>query len=214
MTSVLECPEGLWGKVSLHAVPDSVSDAPCPCILFCRFFSNDTDFIAARASLASHNGRHMKTALTTLVCILALQMIGCSTLVLKPVDFSWPIEVTLQPDGKGNVREARYQLSFNVKALLFEELQDSTAAAKHTLHVLRDQAGYYFVTAKGFKNVYVFGHGDGALTLQKKIFVSEKGLDAPALNQRVPHISLINEKRGNEPPILLTKDGIVEGGKK
>ena len=156
----------------------------------------------------------MKTTLNVFVCVLALQVLGCSTLVLRPVDFSWPIEAVLQPDGKGNVREARYQVSFNVKALLFEELQDSTDAAKHTLHVLRDQAGYYFITAKGFKNVYVFGHGDGTLRLQKKISVSEKGLDAPALNQRVPYISLINEKRGNEAPILLTKDGIAEGAKK
>ncbi|HCA81712.1 MAG TPA: hypothetical protein DEP53_18440 [Bacteroidetes bacterium] len=156
----------------------------------------------------------MKTTLNIFAWFLAVQIMGCSTLVLKPVDFSWPIEVALQPDGKGNLREARYQLSFNVKALFFAELQDSASVSKHTLHVLRDQAGYFFITAKGFKNVYVFRHGDGTLSLQKKIFVSEKGLDAPALNQRAPYISLINEKRGNEAPILLTKDGIAEGGKK
>jgi hypothetical protein len=174
----------------------------------------DTTFSSTHPNRTSHNGRHMKTTLNIFLCILAVQIMGCSTLVLRPVDFSWPIEATLQPDVKGNVREARYQLSFNVKALLFEELQDSSAVAKHTLHVLRDQAGYYFITAKGFKNVYVFAHEDGTLRLQRKIFVSEKGLDAPALNQRVPHISLINDKRGNEAPILLTKDGIAEGGKK
>jgi uncharacterized protein YydD (DUF2326 family) len=156
----------------------------------------------------------MKTTLTCFVCILAVQIMGCSSLVLRPVDFSWPIEVALQPDSKGNVKEARYQVSFNVKALLFEELKDSTAVTKHTFHVLRDQAGYYFITAKGFKNVYVFRHGDGTLKLEKKILVSEKGLDAPALNQRAPHISLIDEKKGSEAPILLTKDGIAEGGKK
>jgi hypothetical protein len=156
----------------------------------------------------------MKTTSAIFVCILAVQIMGCSTLVLRPVDFSWPVEVTLQPDGKGNVREARYQVSFNVMALLFDEFQDSTAVAKHTLHILRDQAGYYFITAKGFKNVYVLEHGEGALRLHKKILVSEKGLDAPALNQRAPYISLISEKRGNEAPILLMKDGIAEGGKK
>lgn len=156
----------------------------------------------------------MKTILVSLSGILAVVMIGCSTLILKPVDFSWPIEVALQPDSKGNVKEPRYQVSFNVKALLFEELQDSTAVTKHTLHILRDQAGFYFITAKGFKHVFVFGHGDGTLTLQNRIRVSEKGLEAPAFNQRAPNVSLINEKRGNEAPILLTKDGIVEGGKK
>jgi hypothetical protein len=174
----------------------------------------DSDSITIHANRTSHNGRHMKTTLNIIVCILAVQIIGCSTLVLRPVDFSWPVEVTLLPDGKGNVQETRYQLSFNVKALLFEELRDSVTVAKQALHVLRDRAGYYFITAKGFKNVYVFGHGDGTLRLHKKIFVSEKGLDTPALNQRVPHISLINEKRGDEAPILLTKDGIAEGGQK
>jgi len=156
----------------------------------------------------------MKTTVAIFVCVLLLQLTGCSTLVLKPVDFSWPIESAPQPDARGNVKEQRYQVNFNVKALLFEELRDSTSVTKHTVHILRDQAGFYFVTAKGFKHVYVFGHGDGNLTLHKKILVSEKGLEAPAFNQRAPNISLINEKKGNEPPVLLTKDGIMEGGKK
>jgi hypothetical protein len=156
----------------------------------------------------------MKNILNVFVFVLAIILVGCSTLVLRPADFSWPIEVTLKPDGKGNVHESRYQVSFNVKALFFEELQDSIAVTKHTLHILRDQAGYYFIVAKGFKNVYVFGQGDGTLKLEKKIFISEKGLEAPALNQKTPYIHLINEDKENGVPVVLTKDGIIEGGKK
>ena len=156
----------------------------------------------------------MRIALNVFICMLAIIFAGCSSLMLRPADFSWPIEVTLKPDGKGNVQEARYQVSFNVKPLLFEELQDSVAVTKHTLHILRDHAGYYFITAKGFKNVYVFGQGDGALKLEKKILVSEKGLEALALNQKIPYIHLINEDKENEAPVVLTKDGIIEGGKK
>ncbi|MGD1044897.1 MAG: hypothetical protein ABR936_06165 [Bacteroidota bacterium] len=156
----------------------------------------------------------MRTILTVFVCVPAIILAGCSTLLLRPADFSWPIEVTLKPDEKGNVQEARYQVSFNVKALLFEELQDSVAVTKHTLHILRDHAGYYFITAKGFKNVYVFGQGDGALKLEKKILVSEKGLEAPALNQKTPYIHLINENKEDGVPVVLTKDGIIEGGMK
>jgi hypothetical protein len=174
----------------------------------------DTSLLKMPSNFSPHPDRHMKTTIGISVCILALLAMGCSTLVLRPVDFSWPIEVTLQPDGKGNVRENRYQVSFNVKALLYEELKDSAAVTKHTLHVIRDNAGFFFITAKGFKNVYVLGHGNGTLELHKKILVSEKGLDAPALNQRAPYISLINEKKGSEAPILLTKDGIAEGGRK
>ena len=156
----------------------------------------------------------MRTFLNMFVGMLAAILTGCSTLLLRPADFSWPVEVTLKPDGKGNVQEARYQMSFNVKALLFEELQDSVTVTKHTLHVLRDHAGFYFITAKGFKNVYVFAQGDGALKLEKKILISENGLEAPAMNQKAQFIQLINENKENESPVVLTKDGIVEGGKK
>jgi len=167
-----------------------------------------------RANHTLMNGGRMRTTLNVFICVFAIILAGCSTLLLRPVDFSWPIEVAVKPDGKGNVKETRYQVSFNVKALLFEELQDSVAVTKHTLHILRDQAGYYFITAKGFKNVYVFGQGDGVLKLEKKIFISETGLEAPAFNQKTPYVHLINEKKENEVPIVLTKSGIIEGEKK
>ena len=156
----------------------------------------------------------MRTAFVVSICALAIILSACSTLLLRPADFSWPVEVALKPDAKGNVQEARYQVSFNVKALLFEELQDSVTFTKHTLHILRDRAGYYFITAKGFKNVYVFGQGDGALKLEKKILISEKGLEAPALNQKTPYINLINENKDDGVPVVLSKDGIIEGEKK
>jgi hypothetical protein len=156
----------------------------------------------------------MRTTLVIPILLFAIFLSGCSSLMLRPADFSWPIEVVQRPDGKGNVQDARYQVSFNVKALLFEELQDSITVTKHSLHILRDQAGFYFIAAKGFKNVYVFGQGDGALKLEKKILISEKGLDAPAFNQKPPYVHLINENKENEVPIILTKDGIKEGAKK
>jgi hypothetical protein len=174
----------------------------------------DIDFFSTLANHTLIHGGHMRITRNVFVCVLAIILAGCSSLVLRPADFSWPIEVAVKPDGKGNIQEARYQVSFNVKALLFEELKDSVTVTKHTLHILRDHAGYYFITAKGFKNVYVFGQGDGALKLEKKIPVSEKGLEAPALNQKAPYIHLINENNENEVLVVLTKDGIVEGGKK
>jgi len=156
----------------------------------------------------------MKISLSIVVCMVAMLLTGCTPLLLTPADFSWPIEVALKPDAKGTVQESRYKVSFNVKALLFDELQDSVSVTKHTLHLLRDQAGYYFMTAKGFKHVYVFGQGDGALRLEKKILISEKGLEAPAFNQKVPFVHLINENNEHGVPVVLSKDGIIEGGKK
>jgi hypothetical protein len=174
----------------------------------------DNDYLSTRAFHNVIDGGCMRLAVILSVCVLVMIFSGCSTLVLRPADFAWPVEVALKPDGKGVVQEARYQVSFNIKALLFEELKDSSSVTKQTLHILRDQAGYYFMTAKDFKNVYVFCQSEGALKLEKKILVSEKGLEAPAFNQKTPYIHLINENNENAAPIALTKDGILEGEKK
>jgi hypothetical protein len=156
----------------------------------------------------------MKTTLCFLFCTVAFIIEGCSPLTLRPADFSWPIEIAVTPDSSGTIQVARYKVAFNSKPLLFEELQDSIHVTKHALHIVRDQKGYYFMTAKGFKSVYVFVQGEGALKLEKKILVSEKGLEAPAFNQKGLFIQLVNEQRENEPSILLSNDGIQEGEKK
>ncbi len=143
------------------------------------------------------------------IFVLLIAATGCSSLSLKPADFGWPVESVLKADGKGMVQENRYQVAFNIKPLLFAETGDSTNTAV-TVRVIRDPAGYYFITAPGFKHVYVFGTGDGALTLENKIMISEKGLSSPAFNARPPHVQLLNS---GDKPVLLTKSGIQEGGK-
>lgn len=152
----------------------------------------------------------MKTYIT-LVFIAFLILSGCSSLTLKPGDFSWPIESRLDVDGKGIVQDQRYSFSLNVKELLFTETQDSVNVSKHTLRMIRDVKGYYYITAPKFKNVYVFEQTEGGLQLVNKILVSQKGLGDPAFNQRGQNIQLVSEK---ESPVLLSKDGIQEGGKK
>ena len=145
--------------------------------------------------------------------LLSVLLASCSSLTLKPVDFSWPIEAELKPDGKGNIQEERYTMSVNVKELIIAELQDSTAS-RHTVHMIRDAKGFYYITAAKFKNVYVFKHGDGELVQTNKIQVSETGLSSPAFNQRAPFVQLIN---GKEKPILLSSSGVeqqMQGGKK
>lgn len=135
---------------------------------------------------------------------------GCSPLALRPADFSWPVESVLKSDAGGMVQESRYQLSFSIKPMLYEEKQDSSNVGGITVRVIRDQAGYYYMTSSGFKNVYVFGTGDGALVLEKKIPVSETGLQSPAFNARAPHVQLLST---GEKPRLLSKSGIQEGGR-
>ncbi len=136
---------------------------------------------------------------------------GCNTLTLAPGDFSWPIESVLKVNSKGIVQDQRYSFSLDVKRLLFAETQDSVDVAKWNLRMIRDTKGYFYITAAKFKNVYVFEQTEAGLKLSKTILISAAGMDAPVFNQRSPFVQLVN---GNEPPVLLSKDGIQEGGKK
>jgi hypothetical protein len=143
--------------------------------------------------------------------LLFLALNGCSSLVLKPGDFAWPVESALKVNDKGMVQDERYSFSLNVKDLLFAETQDSINISNITLRMIRDMKGYYFITASKFQNVYVFEQTEGGLKLANKILVAQNGLDTPTFNQRQPNIQLMNQKGS---PVLLTKEGILEGQKK
>ena len=142
-----------------------------------------------------------------LAAIVLLTAVGCSTLTLVPADFSWPVESELTADNAGMVKEDRYHMAFNVKPLMFDELQDSVNISGKTFRVIRDRSGNYFVTGPKFKHVYVFVHGNAGLEQTNKIMINEAGMANPAFNQRIPYIQLIN---GREKPVLLTRDGIQE----
>ncbi|MHB9040650.1 MAG: hypothetical protein ACYC4T_08340 [Melioribacteraceae bacterium] len=130
---------------------------------------------------------------------------ACSSLVLKPADFSWPIENALKVDNKGFVEEQRYAFTLKVKSLFFEEFADSTNFAGKEIRIIRDKLGYVYMTGKNFKNVYVFMSTEGGMKLEEKIMVSEKGLVSPAFNQKSPNIELLDSPN----KYLLNNKGIV-----
>ena len=130
---------------------------------------------------------------------------GCASIVLKPVDFAWPIESVLETNKEGIVNENRYSFSINVKPLFFAETQDSININKKTVRVIRDKKGYYYFIAPGFKNVYIFTVDDGEMNLYSKILVSELGVDLPAFNQRKPYVELLE---GETHLYFLSSDGI------
>ncbi len=132
---------------------------------------------------------------------------GCNALSLRPGNFAWPVELVLKVDDKGMIGDTRYSFAVNVKKLLFAETKDSVNVAGKEIRMIRDDLGYYFVTADKFKNIYVYEQSEGELRLADKISVSQEGLSSPAFNQRVPYIELVT---GQRKPVLLTKDGIVE----
>ncbi|MHB8906739.1 MAG: hypothetical protein ACYC5R_05565 [Melioribacteraceae bacterium] len=130
---------------------------------------------------------------------------ACSSLVLKPADFSWPIENALKVDNKGFVEEQRYAFTLKVKSLFFEEFADSTNFAGKEIRIIRDKLGYVYMTGKNFKNVYVFMSTEGGMKLEEKILVNEKGLVSPAFNQKSPNIELLDSPN----KYLLNNKGIV-----
>lgn len=152
-----------------------------------------------------------KNLLLTLA--LALVLTGCASLQLQPVDFSWASEEILDIASDGTVKAPRYYMEFNVKALLAKEFAADTMAAKNAkiVRIIRDKAGFYYMTAPNFKNVYVFQHGDGSLSLSNTIAVSpEKPMSDPKFNQRNTYIELLN----NGAKLQLTKGGVQQGGAK
>lgn len=138
-------------------------------------------------------------------------LFSCSSLTLENVNFAWPVESVLTVGQDNRVEEGRYALSLSVAQLAEKEFEDSTALRGSQLRVIRSGEGYYFVTGPRFKNVYVFAPGAAELSAEGIIEVSQTGLSNPALNQRPPHVELLD---GPDFRKLLRHNGIVEDEKK
>jgi hypothetical protein len=147
--------------------------------------------------------------LLILFLFLILITAACSVLTLQPANFSWPLESVLSVDDNGKVSEDRYSIEVNTIGLFFEEFQDSLSYKGKEIRMIRDNQGFYFMTASKFKNVYVFKAEEGKLVQENKIFISEFGLQTPAFNQRDSYIELVDGTN----KMNLTYKGI-EGGSK
>ena len=135
---------------------------------------------------------------------------GCASVTLKPVDFSWSYESVLTADSAGYVKAEPKTIAFNARELFQAETKNPDAAAGTSVRIIRDYAGYYFITSPGFKHVYIFTGTNGKLTLKKKVLIAEQGMEKPFFNRRDQGIELV----ANGQAYLLSKKGIVPGGKK
>jgi hypothetical protein len=166
------------------------------------------DFLSLHSRF--YYGDKMKHKIIFLMIAAITLLAACSTLKLEPAQFAWPLETVLSVDKDGFVKEDRYALNFNTKALFFEETQDSLSYAGKTIRVIRNNEGYYFMTGEDFNNVYVFSIDKNAFSLKTKILISETtGLSNPAFNQRSPYIELLSDGKAYK----LTSEGIEEGAK-
>lgn len=145
----------------------------------------------------------MKSIILMVMGILMISLVGCSSLKLSPANFAWSIETVLPVDQNGMVTEKRYAFSFNAKPLFFAEKGDSALYYDEELHIIKNEKGFYFITAKSFSGVYVFQESDGALSLTNKIAFEQK-LSNPAFNSRFPWIELVD----GESKYLLDNKGL------
>lgn len=140
-----------------------------------------------------------------LLCILMIGTVSCgSSLVIENVDYSQPLESVLTPNSENVVHDQRYAIKFSVSPILEAEGRESV----NEIHLIRNSAGYYFVTANGFQNVYVFAPGEGELELENSIEFLEDNLQEPAFNQRSNYIELVDLSDGET--YRLDQEGIIE----
>lgn len=114
------------------------------------------------------------------------------SLVIQNVDYAQPLESVIAPDSDNVVHDQRYAIKFSISPVLEEEGVSSV----NEVRLIRNNAGYYFVTANGFNHVYVFEPGESELSLTNKIDFSDEGLGEPAFNQRGSHIEMIDRATG------------------
>jgi hypothetical protein len=152
----------------------------------------------------------MKRASLVCVAALLLTLPNCASLTIKPVDFSWSYESVLTADAAGIVSGEPKTISFDAGVLFRAEDAAQGTAANKTVRIIRDREGYYFVTSAGFKHVYIFGSATGKMSLEKKVLIAEQGMEKPFFNRRDQGIEL----GANGQVYLLTRKGIVSGGKK
>jgi hypothetical protein len=138
----------------------------------------------------------------------AATLMSCASLKIENVDYGWPVESVITVGDDNLAQDKRYSLTFPTAALATEEFQNPDALKGSRLRILRDAHGYYFVTGPKFRHVYVFQAGEGALSQESKILVSETGLLDPALNNRAPNVELVD---GDAFTRILTPGGILEG---
>lgn len=147
--------------------------------------------------------------LFVLIVIAIPLLMACNqSLVVKHVNYAQQIESVLIPNDDGIVTDVRYGISYSIMPFQYEELKDTTSILIKEVHMIRNNLGFYFITADQFKHVYVMYPREGALKLEKKILVEEEGLYSPAFNWRDPAIQLINDS--SKTVILLNEKGIYK----
>ncbi len=131
---------------------------------------------------------------------------ACKTFVVKNVNYAHQIESVLTPDSDGIVHDKRHGITFNVKPFQKQEFGETDSTAIEEVRLIRNDKGFYFITANQFKHVYVMKPIEKGMKLEKKIKVSEEGIANPAFNMREGIVQLVKVE-ANE-MVMLNEEGI------
>lgn len=139
----------------------------------------------------------------------AFLVAGCGpSLVISDVDYSQPIESVSRPDSSGWVELPRQGLAFSIMPLQHAETGDTSTVSTEEVRMIRGREGFYYVTAPSYTHVYLFRPEKSELVLERRIAITETGIENPAFNQRNPYVVLINRDTGMS--YHLNPDGIVK----
>ncbi len=58
---------------------------------------------------------------TYLAALSLIFLVACSSLILKPADFAWPIESVVNVENNGNAIIKRYSITFSTKELFLKK---------------------------------------------------------------------------------------------
>jgi hypothetical protein len=129
---------------------------------------------------------------------------SCSSLKIENVKYGWGGEFFANPDESGLINIPKSSMQFNISQILTEEKLTGNPK-DHKFRIIRDDEGYFYITANNFKFVWVFACEEASLVLKNKLDLLEgKSLDDPKFNEQKPNVRLFL-KDGKE--FLLNKDG-------
>lgn len=145
-----------------------------------------------------------------ILLFLIITFVSCSSdIIIKPVEFAWPIESVVKTDSNGKVEIQRYSISLNTKPIFFQEFADSNSAVGKEVRVICDVKGYYYFYAENFSNVYVLSSAPGRFKLERKILIPEANVKSIAFNQKNPYIEILTKNN----KFLINNFGLAEKSK-
>jgi hypothetical protein len=128
-------------------------------------------------------------------------------LVIENVNYAQNVESVLVPNEEGVVTDIRNNISFSIIPLIHKEFGINSSFNINEIRLIRNQKGFYFITAHHFKNVYVFMPVENELKLKKIIAISDNEIQKPIFNWRNPFIEILSLENGNS--LFLTEKGII-----